>query len=106
MPKYLFMASYQAEGARGIKSRGGSARREAIAQLVESLGGSLESIYFAFGEHDVYVVADLPDNEAATTVALTVNSSGTVTTRTAVLLTPEEVDRAAERTGEYTPPGG
>jgi uncharacterized protein with GYD domain len=105
MPKYLFMASYGAEGAKGVQSKGGSARRDAIAQLAEGLGGSLEAFYFAFGEHDVYTVVDLPDNESATAVALTVNASGSTTVKTVVLLTPEEVDEAAGRSVDYRPPG-
>ncbi|MDX6727906.1 MAG: hypothetical protein QOK49_2711 [Baekduia sp.] len=105
MPKYLIEASYTAEGVKGIQSAGGSSRRDAIAALAESVGGRLESLYFAFGEHDVYVVVDAPDNESATAVALTVNASGVVKARTTVLLTPEEVDAAAKRSVEYRPPG-
>jgi uncharacterized protein with GYD domain len=105
MPKYLIEASYTEEGVKGLRAAGGSSRREAIAALAESVGGRLESLYFAFGEHDVYVVVDAPDNESATAVALTVNASGAVRARTTVLITPEEVDAAAKRSVEYRPPG-
>ncbi len=105
MPKYLVEASYTVEGVKGIQSAGGSSRRDAIAALAESVGGQLESFYFAFGERDVYTVVDLPDNESATAVALTVNASGAVKVRTTVLVTPEEVDAAAERSVEYRAPG-
>jgi uncharacterized protein with GYD domain len=105
MPKYLVEASYTVEGVKGLQSAGGSSRRDAIAALAESVGGQLESFYFAFGERDVYTVVDLPDNESATAVALTVNASGAVTVRTTVLLTPEEVDAAAKRSVEYRAPG-
>jgi uncharacterized protein with GYD domain len=105
MPKYLIEASYTVEGVKGVQSAGGSSRRDAIAALAESAGGQLESFYFAFGERDVYTVVDLPDNESATAVALTVNASGAVTVRTTVLLTPEEVDAAAKRSVEYRAPG-
>jgi uncharacterized protein with GYD domain len=50
-------------------------------------------------------VIDLPDNEAATAIALTVNASGALNLRTNVLLTPEEVDSAAQRSVDYRPPG-
>jgi uncharacterized protein with GYD domain len=90
---------------QGVQSAGGSSRRDAIAALAESVGGQLESFYFAFGERDVYTVVDLPDNESATAVALTVNASGAVKVRTTVLLTPEEVDAAAKRSVEYRAPG-
>lgn len=105
MPKYLFQASYTPEGVKGLRSAGGTSRREAIATLAEGLGGRLESFYFAFGDHDVHTVVDLPDHETATAVALTVNASGAVTVRTTVLMTPEEVDAAAQRSVDYRPPG-
>jgi uncharacterized protein with GYD domain len=105
MPKYLIEASLTAEGVKGVQSEGGSARREAVASAVESVGGHLESFHFGFGDQDVFVIAEFPDNESATAMALTVNSSGAVTTRTVVLLTPEEVDRAAKRSVSYRAPG-
>ncbi len=105
MPKYLIEASYTVEGVKGVQSAGGSSRRDAIAALAESVGGRLESVYFAFGERDVYTVVDLPDNESATAVALTVNASGAVKVRTTVLVTAEEVDAAAKRSVEYRSPG-
>jgi uncharacterized protein with GYD domain len=105
MPKYLFAASYSPQGIAGVKSKGGTSRRDAVAETVEGLGGKLESFYFAFGESDAYVTVDLPDNEAATAVALTVNAAGGATVKTLVLLTPEEVDAAAQRSVDYSPPG-
>jgi uncharacterized protein with GYD domain len=51
------------------------------------------------------VIVDLPDNESAAAVALTVNSAGGAAVRTVVLLTPEEVDAAAKRSVDYRPPG-
>lgn len=105
MPKYLVTASYTPEGVKGVQRAGGSSRREAVAEMVEGMGGQLESFYFGFGEHDAYVLADLPDNESAAAVALAVNSAGGAAARTIVLLTPEEVDRAAERSVAYRPPG-
>jgi uncharacterized protein with GYD domain len=106
MPKYLFEASYTTEGVKGVASKGGSARRDALKHLFEASGGTMEGFYFAFGDSDVYVFGDLPGNEAATAVALTVNQAGGATVKTVVLLTPEEVDAAANASVEYTPPGG
>jgi len=105
MPKYLFEASYATQGVRGIRDGGGSGRRDVVAAMVEGLGGSLESFYVAFGDSDLYVIGDLPDNEAAAAVVLTVNASGAVSVKTTVLLTPEEVDAAAKVSVDYQPPG-
>jgi uncharacterized protein with GYD domain len=106
MPKYLIQASYTPEGVEGVRTKGGSSRRDAVAATSKSLGGELESFYFGFGDHDAYVTVDLPDNEAAAAIALTVNATGGVTTHTTVLLTPEEIDEAAKRSVDYLPPGG
>jgi uncharacterized protein with GYD domain len=105
MPKFLFEASYTLDGVKGVQREGGSGRRDAVAKAVEGAGGRLESFYFAFGERDAYVIVDLPDNETAATIALTVNGSGGAMVKTVVLMTPEEVDAAAKRTVDYRPPG-
>jgi len=105
MPKFLFEASYTPDGVKGVQSGGGTSRRDAVAKVAESVGGRLESFYFAFGDRDAYVTVELPDNESATAVALTVNATGGASVRTVVLLTPDEVDAAAKRSVEYRPPG-
>ena len=106
MPKFLFEASYTKDGVSGIQSAGGTSRREAVAQVAESVGGGkLESFYFAFGDQDAYVVCDFPDNETAAAVALTVNAAGGATVADRSAVTPEEVDAAAKRSVDYRPPG-
>ena len=108
MPKYLIEASYTLEGVVGVRTKGGSSRRDAVVETAKSLGGQLEAFYFAFGEHDAIVLLDLPDNEAAAAVALAVHSAGGATTKTIVLLTPQQVDDAAKRSRDavdYRPPG-
>jgi uncharacterized protein with GYD domain len=94
MPKYLIQGSYSPEALEAVKSGGGSRRRDATAELIRGLGGEMESFYYAFGDSDTYVTADLPNNEAAAAWALAVNAGGQVALKTVVLLTPEEVDAA------------
>ena len=105
MPKYLLQTNYTAEGVKGVLAKGGSARRASAQAGAESLGGSLEAFYFAFGSTDVFAIVDLPDNAAAAALALTVSGSGAVTVNTTVLLTPEEIDAAAQAQVKYTAPG-
>jgi uncharacterized protein with GYD domain len=105
MPKFLFEASYTAEGVAGVAAKGGTARREAIEQLFDSSGGKLEAFYFAFGHADVYAIGELPDNETAAAIALAINRDGRTTVSTVVLLTPEEIDSAARKTVAYRAPG-
>ncbi len=96
MPKFLFTGSYTHEGARGVLAEGGTARREATARLVASLGGAVEAYYFAFGRTDFYFIADLPDNAAAAAVPLTAAASGAVVTRTVVLIIARGTRRCDE----------
>lgn len=106
MPKYLLQVDYTLDGVRGVVSKGGSARQAAAKAAAESVGGTLDSFYFAFGTTDAFAVADLPDNGAAAALALTVSAGGGANVRTAVLLTPEEIDAATKHEVKYTPPGG
>ena len=105
MAKYLWKASYSAEGMRGVLKEGGTGRRAAIEKLAANLGGSIDAFYFAFGGADVYVIADIPDNVTAAAIAMTVGAAGAASIETIVLLTPEEVDAATQKTVEYRPPG-
>ena len=105
MAKYLIVASYTSPGVKGVIAKGGTARREAVEKMVADLGGHLESFYFGFGDADAFVTVDLPDNIAAAAIGLAVGASGMATTRTVVLLTPEEIDRAAATSINYAPPG-
>jgi uncharacterized protein with GYD domain len=103
--KYLVKASYSAEGAKGVQSGGGGARRDAVARMAEGLGGKMESFYFAFGDTDAYVVLDLPDNRTAAAASIAVNTSGGASSEVVVLLTPEEIDAASQLSVDYRPPG-
>lgn len=105
MPKYLFQGSYTAEGMKGLLKDGGSKRRAAVEQMLKGLGGRLEVFYFAFGETDAFVIAEVPDNVSAVSVSLAIGASGAAHGKTTVLLTPEELDQAAKGTVSYRPPG-
>jgi uncharacterized protein with GYD domain len=106
MPKYLIEASYTADGVKGVAAKGGTARREAVGELISSVGGNMESFHFAFGAADALVICELPGDEVAAALAMSINQSGTTTTRTVVLLTPEQVDSAAQAVPDYRAPGG
>jgi uncharacterized protein with GYD domain len=105
MPKYLVAVRYTAEGARGVIREGGSSRRRAAQQVIESVGGTLECFYFALGETDMYAIADFPDERGPVAVSLAVAASGGSVMSTIPLLTPEQMDAAARMTVTYRPPG-
>jgi uncharacterized protein with GYD domain len=105
MPKYLFQSNYTSEGMKGLLKEGATARRAAIEKLAASLGGTLEAFYYAFGETDLYTIVDVPDNASAAAAVLTVGAGGAATVKTAVLMTPEEVDEATKKSPSYRRPG-
>ena len=106
MPKYLYMSRHTAQGAQGLVKEGGTSRRAATERAVASVGGKLESFYYAFGGSDVFIIVDVPDNAAAAALSLATGASGAVSTETIVLLTPEEIDEATRKGAAYRPPGG
>ena len=105
MAKYLLEGHYTVEGSKGLAREGGTGRRAAVAKMVEGLGGKLESIYFAFGDVDVYVIVDLPDSVTAAAVSLAAAQSGSVSVKTVVLVSPEDMDKAGKKAVDYRPPG-
>ncbi len=105
MPKYLGLGNYTQSGLSGFLKEGGTSRRQATQQLVESLGGKLEAYYFAFGEYDFVIIYDMPDNTSALSAVLAGASSGAVEVATTVLITPEEADEAVKKSPTYRPPG-
>ncbi len=106
MPKYLVKANYTPpEGVKGLIADGGTARVKAVNELLASLGGKVESFYFALGETDAYVIVDLPDVASGVAASLTVNASGLATSSVVALITPEEIDAAVKKSPLYDAPG-
>jgi uncharacterized protein with GYD domain len=108
MAKYMIEAAYSTEGLKGLVKDGGTGRRTAVEAAIKAFGGRLESFYFAFGQSDVYGIADVPDNVTAAAFALAVGTTGSFShLKTIVLLTPEEVDQAGKKAAgaSYRAPG-
>ena len=106
MAKYLLKVSYSPEGIKVVMKEGGTSRATTIEKILASVGGSLESFYFAFGTDDVYVIAEVPDQATAMAVAAAVGSSGAISSyETVVLVEPSEVDAAMNISVGYRAPG-
>jgi uncharacterized protein with GYD domain len=101
----MFIVNYAPPGAKALMDAGGSARRTAIEKTVSGMGGRVESFDFAFGADDAYTIIELPDERAAAALALTVSGSGLTKVRVVVLLTPADIDAAAQLRPDYSPPG-
>jgi len=106
MAKYLVQVRYTADGAKGLLTEGGTARRSATQKAIASVGGKMESFYFALGEVDAYIIADLPDDVSIVALQLAVNATGRINSTTVKLITPEEIDKATKQAVTYRAPGG
>jgi uncharacterized protein with GYD domain len=105
MAKYLLKGNYVGDGIKGLLADGGTKRREAATAAIESVGGSLDCFYYAFGETDIFAVCDFPDVASATAISLLINSTGRVSVSLTPLMTIEDVDAAAGKSPSYRPPG-
>jgi uncharacterized protein with GYD domain len=110
MPFYMTQWTYKEREIKALVSHP-QRRIDAARKLFESFGGKLHHFFFAFGEYDGLLIAEMPDNEAMTACLMTVVGAGGVgSIKTIVLLTPEEAERAMTRassvTSGYTPPSG
>ena len=97
MPKFLLKATYTSDGAKGLLKEGGTKRRAAVQKIIEAASGKLEAFYYAYGDDDAFIIADLPDVMAGLAISLTVNASGAVRLSSLPLITPEEVDAASKK---------
>ncbi|MFH0520906.1 GYD domain-containing protein [Streptomyces sp. M41] len=105
MPKFLIQATYTAEGTQGLLREGASGRRAAVERVVTGLGGTVEAMYFAFGEDDLVLIVDFPDPVSMAAASLTVKASGALHTRATPLLTLTEIDDATNRQVDFRAPG-
>ena len=106
MAKYMIRASYSPEGIKGVMAKGGTARAEAIEKLASGVGGTVDGVYFSFGADDLYAIVDAPGHEAMAAIAGTVGQTGALSKyETVVLLSPAQIDEAADLKIDYSPPG-
>ncbi len=108
MPYYMIQGAYTSESwATQIASP--QNRVEIVRPVFEKLGGRIESAYFAFGEYDIVVIAEFPDDISAAAVSVTINAGGAFkTAKTTPLMTIEEGVEVLRKAGGagYRPPGG
>jgi len=106
MPKFLVKASYSSEAwANQIDNP--QNRIEIVGKQMEAMGCKLLQGYLAFGEDDLVIIVESPDNTTAAAMLIKVASSGAISNiSTTVLIDPEDGVDALKKAGDfnYTPP--
>ena len=103
MGKYLIRGNYVGDGIAGLRKDGGAKRLAAATAALESVGGTLDCLYYAFGDTDVFGIIDAPDEAAAFNASLLINSSGAVSVTLTPLFNPSVISAGAS--GSYSAPG-
>ena len=107
MAYFLLQGAYSAESWKTLVNNPVN-RAEAIRPTVEKLGGRIESTYFCFGDYDVVLTLQMPDNVSAAAFSLAVAAGGAFKAhKTTLLMSMEEGLEALRRAGDtgYSPPG-
>ena len=109
MAKFAVFFSYKHETWDQMLKKPGD-RTAAVRDLASSVGGSMEALYFMFGDRDGFVIVDVPDAEAAAALAVAVSSTGAFSqVETRQLVAPEDLpsvlEKAAKARETYRPPG-
>jgi len=82
-------------------------RLEAITPVVERLGGTVVNGWLMFGEYDLLVICELPDNVSAAALSMAISAGGAVkAVKIVPLMTLEDGLEAMgkAKTAEYAPP--
>ena len=75
MPRYLYQLAYTSDSwATQLKDP--QNRVEKVRGSIEQLGGKVVDAYYTFGEYDILVIMDMPDNVSASAFALAVAAGG------------------------------
>ena len=97
MAHYLAQVAYSPEGWQALVKNPQN-RIDAVRPAIEKLGGKIETAYFAFGEYDVVLVFQMPDNVNAAAIAMAFAAGGACrTVRTTPLLTTAEALEAMKK---------
>ena len=102
MPLYMTQVSYTSEAWAAL-TQNPEDRSEVFSRLTETMGGRLLSLYYTFGEYDVLVIYEAPDESTAAAIVLAAVSPGHLgRVKTTVLLSAEEGVDAMRKAGEAT----
>ena len=106
MPYYLIQVAYTSKGFAALVKNPQN-RMDSIRPVFESLGGKLQGMWFAFGDYDIVIICQLPDNASVAAISMAISAGDAVkSVRTTTLMTMEEGIEAMKKATitVYQPP--
>ena len=88
MPHYILLINWREQGI--IKIKDSSDRYNSFKASVEKVGGKLIGGYYTFGEYDVVIIIEAPNDETVMSLMLKVGSAGNVRSKTLKAFSTEE----------------
>jgi len=61
------------------------------------MGGNLSTLYWTLGSYDIVGVAEMPDDESVTALAVAIASQGNVRTETLRAFSADEMERILQK---------
>jgi uncharacterized protein with GYD domain len=102
MPLYMSQVGYTSEAVAAL-TRNPEDRSDTFERLAQSMGGWLLSFYYSFGEYDVLVIYEAPDESTAAAIVMAAITPGHLSSvKTTGLLSAEEGMEAIRKAGEAT----
>lgn len=100
MPHYLQQVAYSREGWEAVVANPQN-RIEAVRPAVEKLGGKIEAAWFSFGDYDIVVITEMPDNVSAAAIAMAFAAGGACkSVQTTPLISAQEALLALKKARE------
>jgi uncharacterized protein with GYD domain len=88
MATYIVLVRYTQQGAQNIKES--PARLDAAKKAFRAMGAELKQWYLVMGQYDAVVIAEAPDDETVSKLALAIGSLGSIRTETLRAFTEDE----------------
>ena len=88
MPSYLSLGNWTEQGIRNVKE--GPQRLDAVKKAAEDAGGRLIFFYMTMGQYDFAALLELPDDDSAARLLLTIGGQGNARTTTLRAFTEDE----------------
>ena len=98
MSLYMYQAAYTPE-SWAAQMKDPQNRVDAVGrQVCEAAGGKLVGGWLCFGDYDIVIIADVPDNESMAAIALAAGAGGAIkASKTTVLMTGTQGVAALEK---------
>ena len=91
MPRYVILINWTEQGARSVTET--TQRADQVRQMIEQMGGQMETLLWTQGRYDLVGIIEAPDEETAAAIGLRAGMAGAVRTETLRAYDAEEMSR-------------